>query len=137
MTELAYGQRPRFFQAARGGVLFLDEIGEAPPEVQIMLLRALETGEVCPVGAKSATPVHLRIIAATDADLEAANRLNHRSRTDSPDTPSTWGRLPNGGMISVDSDRSHRSSQSLAKKRKNSRTAYRHAYSFEHGTNTI
>lgn len=59
-----------FFRAAEGGTLFLDEIGEAPVEVQVMLLRALETGEITPVGAQRSVKVTTRLIAATDADLQ-------------------------------------------------------------------
>jgi len=61
-----------FFQRADGGTLFLDEIGEAPAEVQTMLLRVLETGEVQRVGSAAAQKVDVRLIAATDADLEQA-----------------------------------------------------------------
>ncbi|ATB29975.1 sigma 54-interacting transcriptional regulator [Melittangium boletus] len=63
-------EREGFFRAAHGGTLFLDEVGEAPPEVQVMLLRVLETGEVYPVGGHSAVAVDVRLITATDADLE-------------------------------------------------------------------
>jgi two-component system nitrogen regulation response regulator GlnG len=59
-----------FFQAAHGGTLFLDEVGEAPPEVQVMLLRALETGEIYAVGERSPIIVDVRLVAATDAHLE-------------------------------------------------------------------
>jgi len=58
--------------AADGGTLFLDEIGETSPEVQAMLLRALEEKAVLPVGSVAARPVDLRLVAASDADLEAA-----------------------------------------------------------------
>ena len=61
-----------FFQRADGGTLFLDEIGETPAEVQTMLLRVLETGEVQRVGSPAAQKVDVRLIAATDADLEQA-----------------------------------------------------------------
>ncbi|NJL29729.1 MAG: sigma-54-dependent Fis family transcriptional regulator, partial [Thermoanaerobaculia bacterium] len=61
-----------YFLRAQGGTLFLDEIGEAPAEVQIMLLRVLETGEIQRVGAQEPQKVDVRLIAATDADLEAA-----------------------------------------------------------------
>jgi two-component system nitrogen regulation response regulator GlnG len=61
-----------FFQRASGGTLFLDEIGEAPLEVQVMLLRALETGEVQRIGAPDLQKVDVRLIAATDSDLERA-----------------------------------------------------------------
>jgi two-component system nitrogen regulation response regulator GlnG len=58
-----------YFRRAHGGTLFLDEIGEAPAEVQVTLLRALETGEVYPVGSASPLRVDVRILAATDSDL--------------------------------------------------------------------
>ena len=66
--------RPKegFFASAHGGTLFLDEIGEAPIEVQVLLLRALETGEIQPVGSVDPRPVDVRVIAATDADLASA-----------------------------------------------------------------
>ena len=63
-----------YFQQARDGTLFLDEIGEAPPEVQVLLLRALETGEVRSLGAGALQAVRARLVAATDADLEALIR---------------------------------------------------------------
>jgi two-component system, NtrC family, nitrogen regulation response regulator GlnG len=59
-----------FFQRAQGGTLFLDEIAEAPPEVQVMLLRVLEAGEVQRVGGAEPQRVDVRLIAATDANLE-------------------------------------------------------------------
>ncbi len=65
-------RRAGFFERADSGTLFLDEIGEAPPEVQVLLLRALENGEVQPVGAETAQRVDVRVVAATDADLESA-----------------------------------------------------------------
>ncbi|HSS51015.1 MAG TPA: sigma 54-interacting transcriptional regulator [Thermoanaerobaculia bacterium] len=65
-------RRTGYFSQAHGGTLFLDEIGETPPEVQVLLLRALETGEVQPVGAEAPRRVDVRVLAATDADLEAA-----------------------------------------------------------------
>ncbi len=61
-----------YFQRAHGGTLFLDEIGEAPPEVQVLLLRVLESGEVQRVGGLEPQRVDVRLIAATDADLEKA-----------------------------------------------------------------
>lgn len=66
----ATADRDGLFQAANTGTLFLDEIGEASQEVQAMLLRALETHQVVPVGATQASDVDVRIIAATDANLE-------------------------------------------------------------------
>jgi two-component system nitrogen regulation response regulator GlnG len=62
--------REGLFRAAHGGTLFLDEVGEAPPEVQVMLLRVLETGEIYPVGAEKPVATQVRLIAATDANLE-------------------------------------------------------------------
>jgi DNA-binding NtrC family response regulator len=60
---------PGAFGRASGGTLFLDEIGELPPLLQAKLLRALETGEVLPVGAERETRVDVRIVAATHRDL--------------------------------------------------------------------
>jgi two-component system nitrogen regulation response regulator GlnG len=62
--------RQGFFRAAHGGTLFLDEVGEAPHEVQVMLLRVLETGEMYPVGGQSPVSVDVRLLTATDANLE-------------------------------------------------------------------
>lgn len=59
------------FRAAANGTLFLDEIGETPFEVQAMLLRALDTGQILPIGSSESKPVGARVIAATDADLHA------------------------------------------------------------------
>jgi two-component system nitrogen regulation response regulator GlnG len=63
--------REGFFRAAQGGTLFLDEVGEAPPEAQTALLRVLEMGEIYPVGGHTPVPVDVRLVSATDADLEA------------------------------------------------------------------
>ncbi|MEM7352143.1 MAG: sigma 54-interacting transcriptional regulator [Acidobacteriota bacterium] len=59
-----------FFQRAEGGSLFLDEIGETPPEIQPLLLRVLEGGEIQPVGSAATRSVDVRVIAATDAAVE-------------------------------------------------------------------
>lgn len=61
-----------YFSRAHGGTLLLDEIGETPLDVQVMLLRALETGEIHPVGGHKPEKVDVRLLAATDADLEKA-----------------------------------------------------------------
>ena len=60
------------FQRAHGGTLFLDEIAEASSEVQVMLLRVLENGEVQRVGGMEPQKADVRLIAATDSDLERA-----------------------------------------------------------------
>lgn len=60
------------FQSAQGGTLFLDEIGETPVEVQAMLLRALESQTILPVGSVEPQSIDVRVIAATDARLEEA-----------------------------------------------------------------
>jgi DNA-binding NtrC family response regulator len=58
------------FESADGGTLFLDEIGELPLEEQPMLLRALETGDVRPVGGDQPRQVRVRVVAATNRNLE-------------------------------------------------------------------
>jgi|HubBroStandDraft_3_1064219.scaffolds.fasta_scaffold03133_3 two-component system nitrogen regulation response regulator GlnG len=65
-------RRAGFFERAGAGTLFLDEVGEAAPEVQVLLLRALESGEIQPVGSAAPLAVDVRVVAATDADLESA-----------------------------------------------------------------
>lgn len=58
------------FARAHLGTLFLDEVAETPMDTQALLLRALETGQVRPLGASEDRPVDVRLVAATDADLE-------------------------------------------------------------------
>ena len=61
--------RDGFFQAANGGTIFLDEIGNAPLSVQVRLLRVLQEKEVIKVGAQKPEKIDIRIIAATNSDL--------------------------------------------------------------------
>jgi two-component system, NtrC family, nitrogen regulation response regulator GlnG len=61
-----------YFEQANGGTLFLDEVGAAEPQLQSVLLRVLETGEFQPLGSRTSKRVDVRVIAATDADLDRA-----------------------------------------------------------------
>lgn len=66
----ALGNRTGRFELADGGTLFLDEVGELPPETQVKLLRVLQEGEFEPVGSSKTIKVDVRIIAATNRNLE-------------------------------------------------------------------
>jgi transcriptional regulator with PAS, ATPase and Fis domain len=66
----AVADKKGLFEEARGGTIFLDEIGEMSPALQVRLLRTLEVGEVRPVGSPRAMSVDVRVIAATHRDLE-------------------------------------------------------------------
>lgn len=64
--------RPGLFESSDGGTLFLDEIGELSPSQQVKILRVLEDKRVTPLGSHRATPVDVRVIAATNRDLRRA-----------------------------------------------------------------
>jgi transcriptional regulator with PAS, ATPase and Fis domain len=65
----AHESREGYFEKANGGTIFLDEIGDTPPNVQVKLLRVLETGEYFRVGSSSVRTTDVRVIAATNKDL--------------------------------------------------------------------
>jgi transcriptional regulator with PAS, ATPase and Fis domain len=67
----AIGQRAGMFQLANGGTIFLDEVGEMSPTLQVKLLRVLQDREVRPVGADRTFRVDLRVIAASNKELAA------------------------------------------------------------------
>ncbi|HEX4633623.1 MAG TPA: sigma-54 dependent transcriptional regulator [Gemmatimonadales bacterium] len=69
------------FAAARGGTFFLDEIGEMSPATQVKLLRVLQEREAIPVGGTEAIPLDVRVVAATNRDLEEEIKRG-RFRTD-------------------------------------------------------
>jgi two-component system, NtrC family, response regulator AtoC len=68
----ATADRPGLFQEASGGTLLLDEVGEMPPSLQATLLRVLQEGTIRPVGSDRTLEVDVRVIAATNRDLEEA-----------------------------------------------------------------
>ena len=67
----ALQEKKGFFELADGGTIFLDEIGEAPAELQVKLLRVIQEGEIMPVGFHQPRKVDVRIIASTNRDLKA------------------------------------------------------------------
>jgi DNA-binding NtrC family response regulator len=72
----ASDQRKGYFELADGGTIFLDEIGEMPLPAQVKLLRILENGEFQRVGSSAPRRVNVRVLAATNKDLE--NEVRHK-----------------------------------------------------------
>lgn len=70
----AMASKAGWFEAADGGTLFLDEVGDLPPSIQVKLLRVLQEREVVRVGSRQPRKVDLRLVAATNVNLEAAVR---------------------------------------------------------------
>ena len=70
----AIANKAGVFERAHGGTLFLDEVGEMSPHMQVRLLRALESGEITPVGSSRMQHVDVRVLAATNRNLEDAVR---------------------------------------------------------------
>ena len=68
----AVGERKGYFEEANGGTLFLDEIGELPKETQAMLLRVLQNGEFMKVGSSKVEKTDVRVICATNVNLQYA-----------------------------------------------------------------
>jgi len=68
----AVADRKGVFEQAHGGTVFLDEIGDTTPAMQVKLLRVLQDGEIRPVGAARSMHVDARVVAATNVDLERA-----------------------------------------------------------------
>ncbi len=75
-TGAAQG-RVGWFEAAQGGTLFLDEIGDLPLAMQVKLLRVLQERQVVRIGSRKPIPIDLRLIAATNVDLEKAVEAGH------------------------------------------------------------
>jgi transcriptional regulator with PAS, ATPase and Fis domain len=68
----AVGDRKGYFETVNGGTIFLDEVGELPKSTQSRLLRVLESGEFIPVGASKVQKTDVRIVAATNVNLQKA-----------------------------------------------------------------
>jgi two-component system response regulator PilR (NtrC family) len=68
----ATSNRQGLFEAANGGTLFLDEVGETTPAMQVKLLRVLQERAVRPLGASAESPIDVRVICATNRDLQQA-----------------------------------------------------------------
>jgi transcriptional regulator with PAS, ATPase and Fis domain len=76
----ANANRKGLFEAANRGTIFLDEIGEMSPAMQVKLLRVLQEKKVRPVGAHEELPIDARVIAATNRDLKQIRPREHSRR---------------------------------------------------------
>jgi len=73
----ALGAKAGWFEEANGGTLFLDEIGDLPMPIQVKLLRVLQEREVVRLGSRKSIPINVRVLAATNVQLEKAINVGH------------------------------------------------------------
>ncbi|WP_175500190.1 sigma-54-dependent Fis family transcriptional regulator [Pseudomonas sp. NFACC02] len=73
----ALSAKAGWFEEANGGTLFLDEIGDLPLAIQVKLLRVLQEREVVRLGSRKSTPINVRVLAATNVQLERAIDAGH------------------------------------------------------------
>src|SRR5512145_1372860 len=73
----AFANQEGLFEKARGGTIFLDEIGEIPQHLQVKLLRALEAKEILPIGSTTPRHIDVRVLAATNRDLQKEVEAGH------------------------------------------------------------
>jgi transcriptional regulator with PAS, ATPase and Fis domain len=73
----AIGAKAGWFEEANGGTLFLDEIGDLPMPIQVKLLRVLQEREVVRLGSRKSVPINVRVLAATNVQLEKAINAGH------------------------------------------------------------
>ena len=73
----ALSAKAGWFEEADGGTLFLDEIGDLPLPIQVKLLRVLQEQEVVRLGSRKSTPINVRVLAATNVNLEHAIEAGH------------------------------------------------------------